>query len=422
VNVAYQVIGEGPDLVFVPGWISHIEHHWESPACASFLSRLAASCRLIMFDKRGTGLSDRSERLPGLEERMDDITSVMSAAGSERAALFGYSEGGAIASLFAATYPHATAALVLYAANAKCTQTADYPWGYTPEQADRMFTDYIEQSWGSGDGMALACPSVAGDPDIKRWAGELERLGASPGAALALWRTDTEMDVRPVLSTIQAPTLVIHRVDDQFVNVGHGRFLAEHIPGARYLELDGNDHVPWFGDAETLLVEIERFLAGSSPDVAIERTLATIMVTDIAAHDEAPQVLHETVHRLVARYDGRADRTAGGALRAAFDGPARAIRCAAAISEEVRRIGVEARFGLHTGECDVHGATLAGVAVNLAASIAIVATPGRILVTRTVRDLVVGSGIEFEDRGEHHLPGLSQPWQLLEVTRPATKV
>jgi class 3 adenylate cyclase len=285
-----------------------------------------------------------------------------------------------------------------------------------------MFTEYIEQSWGSGDGIALASPSVAHDPQIKQWVGELERLGASPGAALALWRTDTEMDVRAVLPAIQAPTLVIHRVGDQFVNVGHGRFLADHIPGARYLELDGNDHIPWFGDADTLLDAIERFLTSPPAHPATERTLATIMVTDIVPAEKLPTEpsvhQHNTVDRLVARHGGRADRTASGALRASFDGPARAVRCATAISEAARWRGSDAHIGLHTGECDAHGDTLAGIAVNLAASIATIAKPGQILVTRTVKDLVVGSGIEFRNHGHHRLPGLAEPWQLLEVLHP----
>jgi class 3 adenylate cyclase len=426
VHIAYQVVGDGPlDLVVVPGHISHLEHQWEAPSAARLLRRLASFSRLILFDKRGTGLSDRVGAVPSLEQRMDDVRAVMDAAGSEQAALLGISEGGSMAMLFAATYPPRTRALVLYGAFAHWRE-----WVLGPEQLEQ-FLEWTAQSWGTGDSLAALAPDAAEDENFKRWWGRLERLGASPGATLDLLRMNDGIDVRHILPTIRLPTLVIHRVGDPAVKVEAGRYLAEHIAGARYVELPGRDHIPWAGDVDALADEIEEFLTGVRQTAEPDRVLATVLFTDVVGSTERASQLgdrrwkelleqhHATVRRELERFRGREIDTAGDGFLATFDGPARGIRCAEAITHAVRPLGLQVRAGLHTGECELMGGSISGIAVHIGARVAARANPGEVLVSSTVKDLVAGSGLEFADRGLHRLKGVPGRWRLYAAQAPA---
>lgn len=427
VNIAYQVVGEGPfDLIWVPGWISNVEQSWEVPEYAHFLQRLASFSRLILFDKRGTGLSDRVsiDRLPTLEERMDDVRAVLDAAGSERAAVFGASEGGNMSVLFAATYPERVRALVLASVYAKRVASEDYPWAPTREERERE-SERLEREWGGDIDVARLAPSAAEDPALLRRVATFFRQSASPGAAVALNRMNTEIDTRAVLPTISAPTLVLQRLHDRSVRVEEGRWIAGQIPGARYVELDGDDHLVWIGP-DDLLDEVEAFLTGVRRGPELDRVLATVLFTDIARSTETAadvgdrrwRGLLEEHNRLVRqeldRYRGRELDAAGDGFLATFDGPARAVRAACAIRDKLGQLGLHLRAGVHTGECEVMGDKVAGVAVHTGARIAAEADPGEVLVSSTVKDLVVGSGIEFEDRGEHELKGVGS-WRLYSV-------
>jgi class 3 adenylate cyclase len=431
VNIAYQTVGEGPfDLVFVMGWVSHIEYFWDEPSFAHFLDRLASFSRLILFDKRGTGLSDRvpDHQLPTIEQRMDDVRAVMDAAGSERAALFGVSEGGPMCAVFAATYPERTSALVMYGTYAKRVWDPDYPWAPTPEERRRWY-DLIEQGWGGVADVATLAPSVAEDERFLQWWATYLRRSASPGAALALAHMNTQIDIRAVLPVIGVPTLVIHRTGDMDIDVDGARWLAGQIPGARFVELPGSDHLPFVGDQDAILDEVEEFLTGSRGAAERDRVLATVMFTDIVASTERAHEVgdrawrellerhHALVRRELERFRGREIDTAGDGFLAAFDGPARAVRCACAIRDAVRGVGLELRAGLHTGECEVLGDKLAGVAVHIGARVAAKAAAGEVLVSSTVRDLVAGSGLEFEDRGTQELKGIPGEWRLFAVRR-----
>jgi class 3 adenylate cyclase len=431
VNIAYQVVGEGKlDLVCVLGWISNVELAWEEPNLARFLTRLSSFARLILFDKRGTGLSDRVSlsELPTLEMRMDDVRAVMDAAESDRAALFGVSEGGPMCLLFAATYPERTVALVTCGTYVKRIWSPDYPWAPTPEERQRFY-DAIEHEWGQELGLDTLAPSMQDDPAIRRWLETYVRRSASPGAALALAKMNTQIDVRHVLSAVKVPALIMHRTGDRDSNVEEGRYIAERIPGARFVELEGADHLPWIGDQDSVLDEIGEFLTGVRPIHEPDRILATVLFTDIVGSTERAAALgdrawrdllerhHEVVRRQLERFRGREIDTAGDGFLAAFDGPARAIRSACAIRDAVRELGLELRAGLHTGECEVLGEKLAGVAVHTGARVAGWAGPGEVLVSSTVKDLVAGSGIEFEDRGITELKGVPGPWRLFAVTR-----
>jgi class 3 adenylate cyclase len=428
VNIAHQVVGEGPlDLVYVPGWISNIELMWEEPGHARLLSRLASFSRLILFDKRGTGLSDPVpvDRLPTLEERMDDVRAVMDAAGSERAALFGSSEGGLMSVLFAATYPERTHALVALAIYAKRLRSADYPWAPTPE-ARAAEIELIERTWGGEMDISDLAPSA--DEAFKRRAVSYLRRSASPGAAVALLRMNSQIDVRDVLPTIRVPTLVLQRVGDRDVKVEEGRWIAGQIPGAKYVELPGDEHLIWAGDVDAVVDEVEEFLTGSRPVQEPDRVLATVLFTDIVgstrrAHElgdrrwrELLEQHHVVVRRALERFQGREVDTAGDGFLATFDGPARAIRCAREIADGLRDVGLEVRAGLHTGECELLGEKVTGVAVHTGARVASLAQPGEVLVSSTVKDLVAGSGIEFEERGVHELKGIPGEWRLYAVT------
>jgi pimeloyl-ACP methyl ester carboxylesterase/class 3 adenylate cyclase len=430
VSIAYQVVGSGPlDLVWVPGWTSNLELMWEEPSYARLLLRLASFSRLILLDKRGTGLSDRvpTTELPTLEQRMDDVRAVMDHVGSERAALFGTSEGGPLCALFAATHPERTTALVMYGAYATLLGDADYPWGWTREVLEQGL-QALELTWAdAADTLSFWAPSVAGDPAARQWWSRFLRLSASPAAAIALARMNAEIDIRPILPAIHVPTLVLHREGDAFVNAGGSRYMASQIAGARYVDLPGVDHLPFWEHEEAILGEVEEFLTGVRPLPDPERILATVLFTDIvgsteqavAAGDRRWRDLLEThnsvVRRELRRFHGREVNTAGDGFLATFDGPARAIRCAQAIGVGVRTIGLQVRAGLHTGECEQVGDDIGGIAVHIGARVAAQAGPAEILVSSTVKDLVAGAGIAFADQGEHALKGVPGTWRLFAV-------
>jgi class 3 adenylate cyclase len=430
VHIAYQVWGDGPvNLVFLPGWISHVEFAWEESAARRFIDRLASFATVAFFDKRGTGMSDPVPQvdLPTLEQRMDDARAVMDAAGMEQAALLGISEGGAMGVLFAATYPSRTTALILYGAWASMTRTTEYPWGLPPQAVEKALAE-IEEGWPRGDALDVLAPSVAGDNAFKqRWA-RYQRMSASVGAAVGIMRMNFQTDVRSALPLISAPTLIIQRSGDRLVRPEHGRFLADHISDAKYLELPGEDHLFFLGDNEPVLGEIEEFLTGSRHASDTDRVLATVLFTDIvgsterAAHlgDRAWRELLDAhdgvVRRQLDRFRGREVHTVGDGFLATFDGPGRAIRCACAIRDAVRALGIEVRAGLHTGEVEVRGDDVAGMAVHIGARVSAGAAPGEVLVSSTVKDLVAGSGIEFADRGDHELKGVPGTWKLFAVT------
>jgi len=427
-SIAYQVVGEGPfDLLWIPGWVSNVELAWEEPLLAHFFERLARFSRLILFDKRGTGLSDRvpTDELPALDERLDDVVAVLDAVGSERAALLSHSEGGNLALLFAATFPDRTIALVTAGIYAKRLWSEDYPWAPTPEERE-IEIGRVEHEWGTNMDVAHYAPTVAGDEGFARRLATYFRRSASPGAAAALLRMNTRIDVRSVLPTIRVPTLVLHRVGDRDTNVEEGRWIASRIPGARFVELPGDDHLPWVGDTDGLLDVVEEFLTGvrPAPEADADRVLATVLFTDIVGSTERAAALgdrawarlleqhHEVVRRELGRFRGREVDTAGDGFLAWFDGPARAVRCALAAAAAVRSLGLELRAGVHTGECELVGDSLRGIAVHTGARIAAEAAPGEVLVSRTVTDLVAGSGLVFEQRKDVELKGLTGTWRL----------
>jgi class 3 adenylate cyclase/dienelactone hydrolase len=427
VSIAYLATeGAGPDLVLMFGWASNVEHLWHDPVAGPFLRRLASFSRLIMIDRRGTGLSDRVSELPSIEQRMDDVRAVMEAAGSERAVLFGISEGGPMCITFAATYPERTAGLVLYGTFARMLAAEDYPVGIPPEVFDR-FAARTEAEWGTGTSLRSFGPSVAADERaVAAWA-RLERLSVSPAGIRTLLRDAAAIDVRHVLPAVQTPTLVLHREGDLAIPMALGRYIADHIEGARFVALPGDDHLPTSGDIDALLGEVEEFVTGARHGAEPDRVLATVMFIDIIGStalaaelgDRRWRELLDSWYALVraelASFRGREIDSAGDGLLAAFDGPARAVRCAWAIIRAVRRIGVEMRAGVHTGECEVLGPKLSGIAVHIGARVSGLATAGEVLVSSTVRDLVAGSGIEFEDRGVHALKGVPGEWQLFAV-------
>ncbi len=420
VSIAWQVLGDGPrDLVWVPGFVSHLEAAWEEPTLARFFEGLASFSRLILFDKRGTGMSDRvpESELPTIEMRMTDVLTVCDAAASERAALLGVSEGAPMCVLFAATHPARTSAMILLGGFAREMAAPGHPWGYTPESLE-AFKKEIAGNWGGPVGLTQRAPSRANDERFRaNWARYL-RLGASPSAVLALIGMNAEIDVRPVLESVRVPTLVLHRTGDRAVPVESGRYMAEHIPGARFVEMPGEDHLPWIGDSDGMLGEIEEFLTGVRHDAEHDRVLATVLFTDIVGSTQRAaslgdrdwgdllQAHHAVVREQLARYSGRQMGTAGDGFLATFDGPARAVRCAMSIATAVRPLGLEIRAGLHTGEVELAPEGIRGLAVHIGARIAALASPGEVLVSRTVKDLVVGSGLTFQDRGTHALKGV----------------
>jgi pimeloyl-ACP methyl ester carboxylesterase/class 3 adenylate cyclase len=430
-NVAYQVIGEGDlDVLWIAGFVSNVEFAWEEPLLARFFNRLARFSRLIIFDKRGTGLSDRVPRgeLPSLEERMDDVLAVLDAVGSQRAAVMGHSEGGNLAALFAATHPERVVALVTIGIFAKRIWSPDYPWAPRPEDRERE-TEEMERDWGVDSDVEHLAPSAARDPAFAARLATYFRRSASPGDAAALIRMNTQIDVRAVLPTIGVPTLVLHRTGDLDSNVEEGRWIAGQIPGAQFVELPGDDHLPWVGDQDGILNEVERFLTGGLAPSEPERILATILVTDIVSSTERAAELgdrarsellerhHSIVREQLVAFRGEEIDTAGDGFLATFDGPGRAIRAAAAIRERLLESGLQVRCGLHTGECERLDGKVAGIAVHIAARIAGTAEPGEIRVSSTIRDLVAGSGIEFADRGSVALRGVPDEHRLFAVAR-----
>ena len=428
-SIAYRAVGTGRDVVFVAGSVSHVELAWELEPQRSIYRRLSRFSRLITFDKRGVGLSDRSAQLPTLEERMDDVRAVMDAADCERAAVIGISEGGPMALLFAATYPERVSALVLWATFARLTWAPDYPDGIDLEEAEE-FCDQIEETWGHGRVVPLIALHDAPDDEVtRRHMARFERNSATPAMAAAANRFSLRVDARHALGAISAPTLVVHRTGDPLINVVHARYLAEHIRGARFKEFAGDFHESALGKDLEIVDEIEEFLTGTRQGHEIDRVLKTIMFTDIVGSTEqAVRVGDRRWHELLDAHDsavrgelerfrGREVKTVGDGFLAAFDGPARAIRCAQAITDKVGAIGLEVRAGLHSGECERRGEDLAGVAVHIGSRVGSLAGPNEVLVTSTVRDLVTGSGVEFHDRGRHSLRGIPGEWQLLAVSR-----
>ena len=424
VSIAYQVLGEGPpDLVFVGGFVSHLEIAWEAEPVRRFFERLASFARVIVWDKREQGLSDRLGQPPTLEQGMDDLAAVMDAAGSERAALFGISEGGPMAALFTATFPERVSHLILYGTYAKVTRSDDHPAGVPREGLERWI-EGIGSGWGGPVGLEVFAPSVAADEEMVKWWTHLLRSGTSPRAARALMRMYLDIDVRPVLGAITAPTLLLQRTGDRLVPAAQGRALAALMPHARYVELDGADHVAFLGGYDGLLDEVEQFVTGTRRERAPERVLATVLFTDIvgstghaaAAGDRDWRALLERhdvlVRRELARFRGREIKHTGDGFLATFDGPARAVQCAGSITERVQPLGIQVRAGVHTGECEVRGDDLAGMAVHIGARVGASAGSGEVLVSSTVKDLVVGSGLRFDERGVTELKGVPGEWRL----------
>jgi class 3 adenylate cyclase len=408
----------------VPGFVSHIENYWDEPRFARWLQRLGTFTRVIMFDKRGTGLSDRVGELPTMDQRMDDVGAVMDAAGIDRAAILGISEGGSLATLFAASHPERSQALILYGAFARFSS-----WFPTPEALDDFFR-YIDSAWGSGDSLSMFAPSYQDDPALKQWWGKFERLGASPGAVARLMRMNSQIDITQILPSVNVPTLVMHREGDVTVNVEAGRLLAKRIPDAKYIELAGCDHIPFVGrDPDRILDEIEQFLTGERSAPSSSRVLATVLFTDIEGSTALADRLgdqawgdllalhNKAVRQELARFRGREIRQTGDGFLVVFDGPARAIQCALAIVSAVKSLGIEVRAGIHTGELEFADDDIQGIAVHIAARVSDLAAGGEVLVSRTVKDLVAGSGIVFEELGTYTLKGIPDTWQLFRAKR-----
>ena len=428
-RIAYQVIGDGPlDLIVVPGFVSNVEYLWEIPGVAAVIERFASYARLITWDKRGTGLSDPLLGLPPLEERMDDMLAVLDAAGSEQAALFGVSEGGPLSILFTATHPQRVSALVTYGAAPRMAWAPDYTWGIRPELYNDAAKEAVLDGWGDGVLLELFAPSCAGDERMREVWGTFQRLGASPSMGVATLMAMLEIDVRDILPSVRVPTLLIHRAADRAIPAESSRFMAGRIPNAKYVELEGEDHLWFVGDVDAIFDEVEEFLTGVRRNVVKDRMLATVLFTDIVDSTRKVTELgdhrwrellaeHDAlVRRELERFRGRELKTIGDGFLATFDGPARAVTCAGAIRDRAHSLGITVRAGVHTGECEVIGDDIAGVAVNIAARISALAGPDEVLVSRTVTDLVYGSGIEFTDHGLVELKGLPDTWHLFAAT------
>ena len=425
VHIAYQVFGEGElDLVLVPGYINHVELVWENPAFARVLESLASFARVVMFDRRGSGLSDPVADAPSLETRMDDLRAVMDAAGSERAALLGISEGVSMSILFAATYPDRVQALVCCGGMARSTPAEDYPYGTPAEALAESGLEFVLPHWGTGAMIEVAAPSQADDPEARAFFGRMERASSSPGMLVQLAQMFLEIDVRDVVPSVHVPTLILHRRHDLLVNVRHARWLAEHMPNAKLVELPGKDHALWYEHPELALAEIQEFLTGTTYAPEPERILATVVFTDIVDSTRTAAELGDhrwrellerhgrSVRSALERYGGREIKSTGDGFLATFDGPARAIHCARVILDSSEQLGIEVRAGAHTGECELMGDDIGGIAVHIAARVSSLAGPSELLVSRTVKDLVVGSGLEFTERGAHALKGVPDNWEL----------
>jgi class 3 adenylate cyclase len=426
-HIAYAVEGDGPiDLVWIPPWVSQVEYLWAEPSLERVMARLTQFARVITFDRRGSGLSDPFFGAPTLEDQMDDVLAVMDAAGSESAAICGTLEGGPMAVMFAATHPDRTDALVLYATFARATWAPGYEWAWPAEERDRHMDELLAH-WGEGLVAAGVAPSRMSDPSFMEWAGRLERLAASPSTIRRIFDLIGEFDVRDVLPSIRVPTLVMHRSGDTVIKVEHSRYIASKVPGARYVELEGDENMFALGDTEALIGELEEFLTGTRHEREPDRMLATVLFTDICGSTSRAAEMgdrgwrfllerHDALFRqALDRHRGREVKRTGDGFLATFDGPARAIRCAASIAEAMGSLGLQIRAGLHTGELEVMDGDLGGLAVHIASRVMSAAAPNEVLVSGTVKDLVVGSGIDFEDRGERELRGVPGEWRLYAV-------
>lgn len=424
VNIAYQVVGDGPiDLVLVLGWVSHLAYAWELPAMAAFLDRLASFSRLILFDKRGCGMSDRVHPLPTLEQRMDDVRAVLDAVNSTRTALIGISEGGVMSALFAATYPERVAGLIIDGSYPSALRRPGYPWGITEEQFDRRIAT-VKDVWGTGSGMERYAPSQLSNPEVARWWGMFTQFSASPGDAEDLLRMNMMIDIRDILPAIRVPTLIIHARDDKVAPIEAGRYFAEHIPKARLLELDSIDHWPYFGDADQVIGEVQEFLTGVRSGPTPETMLATVLCTNVThagAHavwlgdkrwNQLVDQHHAVVRKALARYSGREIEAGERGITAVFDGTSRAIRCAIDVRDQLLDLGLRVQAGVHAGECEIGDGHPRGAALHVASSVMGAANPGEVLVSGTVKDLVVGSGLEFADRGSREFAGVPGSWNL----------
>jgi len=427
VALAYQVVGaRGPDLLFAPGSFTHVEHLWEEPQVARFLTRLAAFSRLVVMDPRGLGLSDRMTEPPSMDERVGDLLAVLDAAGAEQATLFGNADTGPPCIAAAVHHPDRVSGLILLGSYAMAGWSDDNSMGWG-EEAWQQFVSTVRQSWGSTDAFERSAPSVRDDPEFRQWQATLQRLGASPSAAILLGQMTRATDVRELLPRVGVPTLVMHRAGDRVNSIEHGHYLTEHIPGARWVELPGEDFVIWAGDTDAIADEIEEFLTGSRSGAEPTRVVATVMFTDIVDSTSRARLLgdrawadlleahNQRVRVALRRFGGREIDTAGDGFLASFTSPTMAIRSARAAIESVGEIGVDIRVGIHTGECELVGDKIRGVAVHVGARVAAKAVAGEILVSQTVRDLVAGTPIEFEDRGEHELKGVAGAWRLFAV-------
>ncbi len=419
-EIAYQIVGDGDlDLVVVPGLIAHLDVNWEMYGFAAWVKRLASFSRVILFDKRGTGLSDRDVGDFTVEERMDDLRALLDAVGSKKAALIGFSEGGALSMLYAASYPERVHALVLFGSFASIHSSSSHGL--------QTMRDLIDSHWGEGQSLELIAPSAAKIPAAVEFMGRLERNSMSPRAGRSHLRWIREIDVRPIAQSLHVPTLVLHRSGDRLVEVDRGRWLGANIPGARYVETEGDDHPPWLGDTAPELDQLQEFLTGAPAPIETERVLATVLFTDIVGSTERAVALgdrawsdllerhHDTVRGELRRHRGVEQDTAGDGFLAAFDGPARAVKCAAGIRDAVRGLGLEIRAGVHTGECERVDGKLAGVAVHTGARVMSQAGPSEVLVSSTVKDLVAGSGLEFGERGVFELKGIPGEWRLFDL-------
>jgi pimeloyl-ACP methyl ester carboxylesterase/class 3 adenylate cyclase len=432
-HIAYQVLGEGPvDLVYMAPWFSHLEIQWQHPAYARFLRRLASFSRLVMFDRRGSGLSDPVpvDRPPDLETRMDDARVVMDAVASERAVVYGASESGAMAALFAASHPDRTIALVIHGSNARSAWAPDYPWGETPEE-HQAYVEATDRSWGTEDFVRTQWPSLAQDAELVQWLTSFSRHAMSPGAAVAYEEMYWRIDVRQALPAIHVPTMILHRRQDE---PEANRYLAEHIAGAEYVQLPGDEHIPFLGDQDSVTNEIERFVQSVREEESVlDRVLATVLFTDIVGSTESATRMgdrgwgevverhHAAVRGLLGRYRGNEVDTAGDGFFATFDGPARAVKCAQSIVEAVRLLGLEVRAGVHTGEVETIAGKAGGLAVVIGSRVGAMAKASEVLASQTVKDLTAGSGLMFEDAGEHELKGVpnstpgARGWRLWRV-------
>ncbi len=433
VSIAYQVVGDGPlDLIFVMGWVSNLDYFWEEPRFAQFLRRLASFSRLILFDKRGTGLSDRAVGMPTLEQRMDDVRAVLDAVGSERAALLGISEGGAMSVLFAATYPERTSALVLLGCFARRLWAADYPFGTSLEEQRSRATQMV-QGWGSVEwtehDLEARAPGASRDPRFVQWWDSYLRMSASPGTAAAFMEMNNQIDVRHILSAVRIPTLVAHRAGDRLIPVEMGRYIAEHIPNARYIELPGDDHLPFIGDREAVLDAVEQFLTGVRHVPEPDRVLLTLVYVDVVGPLERSSLVEDRqwrelleayrfeVQKELIRYRGRQLESRADRILFSFDGPARAIRCAAVLIDAAHALGLQVRAGLHTGECELVRGEIQGITVHIAARVVACAAPGDLVISSTVKDLVAGSGFRFQQVGTGDILRFPGEWRLFRVER-----